>query len=93
MSILGEAFLGLGLALLWIGGLGMVRFRSPYVRLQVSGVADIGGTTVFLLGLMLREGWPATGGLTLVLLLFVLFTGPLATHAVAKSAFVRNVRD
>jgi len=28
-----------------------------------------------------------------VLLLFLLFTGPLATHAVAKSAFVRKIRD
>jgi len=93
MRIFGEILLTLGLAFLWVGGLGMVRFRSPYVRLQVAGVADIGGAALFLLGLILREGWAATGGLTIVLLLFLLFTGPLATHAVAKSAFVRKIRD
>lgn len=93
MRIFGEVLLFLGLALLWLGGLGMVRFRSPYVRLQVAGVADIGGTSLFLVGLIVWEGWEATGGLALVLLLFLLFTGPLATHAVAKSAFVRRIRD
>ncbi len=71
----------------------MVRFRSPYVRLQVAGVGDIGGVTLFLLGLILHAGWEATGGLTIVMVLFLLFTGPLATHAVAKSAFVRRIRD
>lgn len=93
MRIVGEALLALGVALLWVGGLGMVRFRSPYARLQAAGVADVGGAAAFLLGLMLRAGWAATGGLTLVLLLFLLFTGPLATHAIAKGAFVRRVRD
>lgn len=93
MRIVGGAFLALGVALLWVGGLGMVRFRSPYTRLQAAGVADVGGTVAFLLGLMLHAGWAATGGLTLVLLLFLLFTGPLATHAIAKGAFVRRVRD
>lgn len=93
MRIFGEILLFLGLVLLWLGGLGMVRFRSPYVRLQAAGVADIGGVVVFLLGLVVWQGWAATGGLTVVLLLFLVFTGPLATHAVAKSAFVRRVRD
>lgn len=93
MKILGEALLFLGLVLLWIGGLGMWRFRSPYVRLQVAGVADVGGVMAFLLGLIFYTGWKATGGLALVMLLFFLFTNPLATHAIAKGAFVRRVRD
>lgn len=93
MRIVGEALLILGLVLIWAGGVGMVRFRSPYVRLQVAGAADVGGAGVFLIGLVVREGWAATGGLALVLLLFLLFTGPLATHAIAKSAFVRRIRD
>ncbi|MCS7240036.1 MAG: monovalent cation/H(+) antiporter subunit G [Candidatus Bipolaricaulota bacterium] len=92
MNILGGFLLGLGLALLWLGGLGMARFRSPYVRLQVAGVADIGGAWSFLVGLIFYTGWAATGGLTVVLMLFLLFTSPLATHAIAKSAFTRGMR-
>lgn len=93
MRTVGALFLGVGLALLWLGGLGIVRARSPYVRLHMAGVADTGGAGVFLIGLMFYTGWAATGGLTVVLLLFLLFTGPLATHAIAKSAFTRKMRD
>jgi multicomponent Na+:H+ antiporter subunit G len=90
---MGTVLLFLGLLLLWIGSLGMLRFRSPYCRLQVAGVGDIGGAAVFLVGLLLHSGWEATGGIMIVLLLFLIFTNPLGTHAIAKSAFVRRVRD
>lgn len=93
MKTAGGLLLGVGLTLLWLGGLGIMRFRTAYVRLQVAGVADIGGTGLFLIGLMFYTGWAATGGLTVVLLFFLLFTGPLATHAIAKSIFVRKMRD
>lgn len=91
--MIGEVLLWLGMVLVWIGGVGMIRFRSPYCRLQAAGVADIGGAALFLVGLIAYSGWEATGGLMIVLILFLLFTGPLSTHAVAKSAFVVGVRD
>ncbi|MBC7222188.1 monovalent cation/H(+) antiporter subunit G [Candidatus Bipolaricaulota bacterium] len=91
--MIGEILLSLSLALVWLGGVGMVRFRAPYCRLQVAGVADIGGAVLFLTGLIVYSGWHVTGGLMIALILFLLFTGPLATHAIAKSAFVVGVRD
>ncbi len=90
---MGQILLSLGMLLLWLGALGIWRFRSPYSRLQVSGVADIGGATLFLFGLIVRFGWEATGGILVALIFFLLFTTPLGTHAIAKSAFVRRLRD
>jgi len=83
--------LAAGLAFLFLGGLGLVRFGGPYERLQGAGVGDIGGAALFLIGLLFR-GWTASGGVGVLLLIFLLFTGPIATHAVAKAAFVRGVR-
>lgn len=91
--MIGNILIFLGLLLLWIGSLGMLRYRSPYCRLQVAGVGDIGGTAVFLLGLLLHSGWEVTGGIMIVLLFFLIFTIPLGTHAIAKSAFMRRVKD
>lgn len=90
--MIGIALLSLGLALLYLGGLGLFRFRSPYDRLQASGVGDIGGSLAFLAGLSLYCGWEATGGILVLLGLFLLFTGPLSTHAIAKGAFVQGER-
>lgn len=88
----GSVFLISGLALLFLGGVGLLRFRGPYERLQASGVGDIGGAVLFLVGLILRLGWSATGGILVALILFFVFTGPLSTHAIAKGAFVRGER-
>jgi len=90
--VIGLAFLACGLALLFLGGLGLFRFSGLYERLQGGGVGDIGGSTLFLVGLILRCGWEATGGILVLLIAFFLFTGPLSTHAIAKGAFVRGER-
>lgn len=86
----GTVLLWLGLTLLLLGGVGMLRFRTPYDRLQAAGVADVGGATLFLVGLVIYTGWEATGGIAILLILFLLFTGPLSTHAIAKGTFVRR---
>lgn len=83
--------LGCGLLLLALGGVGLIRFRDPYQRLHGAGVGDIGGASLILIGL-LAQGWDASAGVKLVLLAFLVVTGPIATHAVAKAAFVRRHR-
>jgi len=84
--------LWIGVGLLWLGGIGMLRMRNPFDRLQVAGVADIGGASLVLIALMTQRGLGSAGLVTLLLLLFVVFTGPLATHAIAKAAFGRGER-
>jgi multicomponent Na+:H+ antiporter subunit G len=90
--VIGTVLIGVGLGLLLLGGLGTLRFRDPYARLQASGVGDIGGAVLVLVGLVVHLGWEATGGILVVLILFVVFTGPLSTHAIAKAAFMRGER-
>lgn len=87
MITVAHGLMALGIALLHLGGLGVLRFRDPYSRLQAAGVADVGGVLSFLLGLALRVGWGWEIGALAVL---VLFTGPVATHAIAKGAFLRR---
>jgi len=89
--VIALALLAAGLAFLFLGGLGLVRFHGPYERLQGAGVGDIGGAALLLIGLLFRD-WTASGGVGVLLLIFLLFTGPIATHAVAKAAFVRGER-
>lgn len=90
--MIGIVLLAAGLALLFLGGVGVLRLRDPYERLQAAGVGDIGGAVLVLVGLIVRLGWEATGGILVVLILFFVFTGPLSTHAIAKAAFVRGMR-
>jgi|Deesub1362A_J573_1020465.scaffolds.fasta_scaffold18706_2 multicomponent Na+:H+ antiporter subunit G len=81
---------GLGLVLLSLGGVGLWRFPDLYSRLQGAGVGETGGTVLFLAGLLTYTGH--VDGVTILLLALLLFTGPIATHSIAKGAFVRRER-
>jgi multicomponent Na+:H+ antiporter subunit G len=82
--------IGLGLAFLAVGTLGILRFRDVYSRLQASGVSDNAGLALLLVGLIVRQGWERADATLLLLLLLLLMTNPIVTHSIARSAFVRG---
>ena len=68
------------------GSIGMLRFPDLYTRMHAAGVTDTGGASLVLFGLMLQAGLTiVTVKLTLILW-FLLFTGPVASHVLAKAA-------
>ncbi len=68
------------------GGIGMLRFPDLYTRMHAAGVTDTGGAGLVLFGLMLQAGLTiVTVKLTLILWV-LLFTGPVASHVLAKAA-------
>jgi len=83
---------GLGAAFVLIGTLGILRLRDVYSRLQASGVSDTAGTGLILIGLVVWKGWQPHDATLLLLLVLLLFTNPIATHSIAKSAFTRGHR-
>ena len=75
-----------------VGGLGLVRLPDLFTRLHAAGVGDTLGVGLFVLGFMfLVDLGSVTVKLALVLL-FLLLTGPVATHALAKAALHGGLR-
>jgi len=83
-------FIYLGGVLILIGTVGILRFNDVYSRLQASGVSDNVGLTLLLVGLILRGGWEGGDWALLLLIALLLATNPVATHSIAKSAFVQE---
>lgn len=69
-----------------IGAIGLLRLPDFYTRLHAAGVIDTLGPALILIGLMLRTGWTLTSIKLLLILLFLWFTGIVATHALARAA-------
>ena len=90
--IAAQALLAAGVLLLLVGGIGFLKYKDPYSRLQAAGVGDVGGAVLVVIGLALRAGWGWELGVLGALGALLLFTGPVATHAVAKGAFLRRHR-
>ncbi len=69
-----------------VGAIGLLRLPDFYARTHAAGVVDTLGPALILAGLMLRAGWTLTGAKLLLILLFLWFTGVVATHALARAA-------
>ena len=78
--------LTVGSVFLVIGGIGLFRMPDFYSRIQAAGITDTLASVAILVGLTLQAPDLATGGKLLFTLLFLLFTAPTASHAMAKAA-------
>jgi multicomponent Na+:H+ antiporter subunit G len=69
-----------------VGGIGILRMPDFFTRLHAGGVTDTVGAGLVLIGLMIYAGPNLVSVKLLLILLFMLFTNPTATHALAKAA-------
>lgn len=74
-----------------VGGIGLLRFPEFYTRLHAAGITDTLCALLVLLGLIVSVGWGALMLKLLIILLFLLFTAPTATHALARAAFADSL--
>jgi len=69
-----------------IGGLGLVRLPDMYTRMHGAGIIDTLGIGLILVGLMFQAGLTLITAKLVLILVFVFFTSPTATHALARAA-------
>jgi len=74
-----------------MGGLGLIRFPDFYTRLHAAGVTDTLCALMIILGLILQAGLSILTVKLALILLFLLFTAPTASHALARAAIVDGV--
>ena len=91
-DLLGAIFVIAGGFFLIVGGLGLVRLPDLFTRLHAAGVGDTLGVGLFVLGFMFLVDLGSVTVKLLLVLLFILLTGPVATHALAKAALHGGLR-
>ena len=77
------------------GSLGMVRLPDVFTRMHAAGMTDTMGAGLILAGLTVYAASGAeflVGFRLLLVLAFLWFTSPIATHAVAKAALAGGIR-
>ena len=68
------------------GAVGLLRFPDFYTRLHAVSVTETLATWSILLGLILQAGFGQAALKLMLIWVIMLFTGPTATHALAKAA-------
>lgn len=69
-----------------VGGLGLLRMPDVFTRMHAASVTDTVGAGLMLLGMMLAAGFSLISVKLAIILLVILFTSPVATHALAQAA-------
>ena len=87
-EIAGMALLLIGGIFLFLGGLGIFRMPDAYNRLQAGTKATtLGGMSVILAVGLLQPDWFVK---TLVLVIFIAFSNPISSHALARANYKRK---
>lgn len=85
-------FIGIGSVLLIVGGVGLNRMPDVYTRMHAASVSDTSGACLVLFGLMFEAGLSLVTLKLAIIILILLFAGPLATHAITRAALEAGVK-
>jgi multicomponent Na+:H+ antiporter subunit G len=80
------ALLLTGSFFLLAGGIGLLRLPDFFTRVHAAGVTDTMGAGAILVGLMLQAGLTQASIKLVLIIMFMLFTSPTASHALAQAA-------
>jgi multicomponent Na+:H+ antiporter subunit G len=92
LDLVSWACLMLGAAFVVIGGIGLVRMPDFFTRTHPAGLTDTLGAGLILVGLMIESGWSLNLAKLAMILIFLLFTSPTASHALAHAALVSGLK-
>jgi multicomponent Na+:H+ antiporter subunit G len=69
-----------------IGAIGMIRLPDVFARMHGAGIIDTLGAGLLLVGMMFQGGFTLITVKLIMIVLFILFTSPTTTHALARAA-------
>ncbi|MBH67921.1 MAG: hypothetical protein CMM58_06180 [Rhodospirillaceae bacterium] len=92
LDVVSAILIGFGSIFVLIGAIGLVRLPDFYTRMHAAGITDTLGAELLLLGMMLQAGLSLVTVKLILISLFIFFTSPTATHAVANAARVMGLR-
>ena len=84
-------FIACGVVALLIGSLGLLRLPDVYCRIHAVGMIDTAGASFIILGMIIHEGFSLVSVKLVLIGVFLFFTSPIATHAVAQVAYKSGV--
>lgn len=88
MTTLATLVIIIALAFMFFGVLGLFRFNDFYSRILISSKVETVGFLTIMVGLVLFSGFNFASLKILLILLLMLITNPLSTHAIARSAYI-----
>lgn len=75
-----------------VGAIGLIRMPDVFTRMHATSVSETMGVGLILGGLMVQGGFTLVTFKLVCLFLLIFFTGPVASHAIARAAMADGVK-
>lgn len=75
-----------------VGAIGIYRMPDVYTRMHAASVSETLGVGLLILGMMVLAGFTLVTAKLAIILGIILFTSPIATHAVAQAALHEGIK-
>ena len=82
----------IGVVALLIGSIGLIRLPDVFCRIHAVGMIDTAGASFIILGMVIYEGITLVTVKLLFIGIFLFFTSPIATHAIAQVAHMMRIK-
>lgn len=81
-----------GIVFILIGAIGLIRLPDMFARMHGAGLIDTLGIGLILFGLVFQAGLSIVTIKLVLIFIFIFFTSPTATHALASAALDEGVK-
>jgi multicomponent Na+:H+ antiporter subunit G len=81
-----------GIASMLIGSYGLLKLPDLFARMHAAGMVDTLGLGLIVIGLIVQAGFSLVSFKLFLIIVFVLYTGPAVTHALAQAALNAGVK-
>ena len=92
METLGHIIIIAGMIFMLFGIIGLFKFENFYTRILVTAKIDTVGLLTVMIGLAVKHGVSFFSLKLLLLVCIMLILNPLATHMVARSAYLSGYK-
>ena len=75
-----------------IGTVGLLRMPDPFTRLHAASIIDSLGFLMIMIGLICQSGLTLTALRLGIVIFLIIFTSPVASHAIANAMKHKNIK-
>jgi multicomponent Na+:H+ antiporter subunit G len=91
-EIIGSALIALGAFFYVVGAIGIYRMPDVFTRMHAAGISDTAGAGLLIFGMMFLAGFTLVSVKLAIILGVILFSSPIATHALAQAALHEGLK-
>jgi len=92
MRVAGEIIVWIGIVSILFGVIGIIKYRDFFKRILMTAKIDTVGAVTIIIGLAVKHGVSFFSLKVLLLMCVMMIVNPLATHMIARSAYLSGYR-